>query len=346
MALVKTTFNLNDNCQNCWNTFLNDLTLKYPNFAMYLKSTQEFFFKEDTSEEYLANIQNWIDTFECQSAEDEIEKYLVDISPQTMVRPYNPTIYENLPNKNSFWINKKTGEFFINLDNTPNKNIWVALKTGRVIRPPLNADKFDIFGDGSCLVFYPFNNDALDMGGKYNGLVKNGEIDFQEEIRGYSACLKNNTYIEIPILPLPREFSVSYWFKNKRPIKDICSFHITMNGNNYLSAWSTKSALKAIINDETFIIRKIKKNEWNKPYHMVLQSNGEVFLNGNKVLSTGKIVNGDLIQLPPVIGADRDGAAVNDFFNGCIDEFRIFGRNLTEEEVQELYKAGTVLEVQ
>jgi hypothetical protein len=343
MDLKSTTYTLPEECQNCWNLFLNLLKIKFPAFAMYKNDTNEFFFIPETTDDYIAGIQKWIDLFQCSDAEDEYLENTDQSSTVNVIKPRNPTTAETLP-LYTRWINKKSGEIFTNIDNTPLRNIWVGVKTGKVIRPLLQMDKFDILEDGSSLLFYPFENNLLDLGGKYHGQQKRGSVQFHDEIRGASAYLTNNVYIEVPALPLPVDFAISIWFKTRKPTKDICIVHVTQTGNNYLSAWATKSSLKVIINDQSFILKTMKSADWKKPHNIILQANGKAYLDGKLIIDSGIILDGTTVMLNPIIGADRDGGMVNDWYQGYVDDFRMFKRSITDIEASQLYESGTVLE--
>ena len=342
MELTKTKFNITDECGNCWPFFINNLKFSFPEFAMYVPATQEFYFSSELTDEKYQEIQEWVNNFNCEDAEKLFYENVNDTTVNTVIKSRIPSLNENLP-VNTIWINNKTGEIFVNIDNTPDANIWVGIKTGRVIRPLPPVQKFDVFEDGSCQIFYPFDGNLKDLGGKYHGQERKNTVFFKESILGKSAYLTNRAYIEIPYLPLPEEFSVSLWFSTKKPSKDSCLFHVTQTGNNYLSFWVTKSSLKVIYADKALVVKQMSAADWKKTYHFVIQTDGKVFLNGKKFLDTGILMNGNSVRMNPLIGADRDGRSINDWFTGFVDEFRFFNRNLTEDEVDLLYQGGAAI---
>ena len=110
--------------------------------------------------------------------------------------------------------------------------------------------------------------------------------------------------------------------------KQNLSFHLGKNRTpNHQSGWTDGGY-------------KIHKNVFE--FITLTYSNYKVkiFANGNLVkeynTSDNILVNNGSLR----IGARGEGAIVNSFFNGIIDEVRIYNRALSESEIKELYEQG------
>jgi len=164
--LYKTDLKIPDTGKICEGDFLQALKLEIPQFAQY-DSTSLWFTvpQEEIQEQY----DNFIQSFTCEKNREFILNSL-RISPNWVMKASDPTISENPVSTDIGWINTKTGETYICVNNTEDQNVWVGIKSGRLIRPIPPADKFDFFDDSSCILFSKLNGDAKDEGGLYHGV--------------------------------------------------------------------------------------------------------------------------------------------------------------------------------
>jgi len=218
--MVKFDITVNPECKNCWGIFLDTLKKSFPEFAMY---DGDFYFSDpedrydEESDSYLPpiteqDVQDWLDSFTCEKAEEEAYSS-GDMFVDIVVKNTDPTITENL-DIDKIWVNKKTGDLFTCIDNTPDKNIWVGTKSGKLIRPIPPADKFDFYGDGSSVAFYKLSGDTRDSGGLYNGV--DTRIAWEPYFDEYVADSRLNGTIKIKGLPFDDttpKVTVSCWFK-------------------------------------------------------------------------------------------------------------------------------------
>jgi len=72
-------------------------------------------------------------------------------------------------------------------------------------------------------------------------------------------------------------------------------------------------------------------------YHVVFVYPGAVYVNGNKIIDFPNYGDCDTNDQPLIIGASRWD---REFFDGIIDEVRIYNRALSEEEIRALYEQG------
>ncbi|GEM_PF-3031213 len=121
----------------------------------------------------------------------------------------DPTPSINPPQLGVLWINGVTGEEFICIDNTKNKNVWKSNR-GRVIAPP-DLPLLDILGDSSCIALWRFDSNANEASGKFDGKWTGEEI-YVYDGWNQAAFLNGASYINIgkPVNPL-KEWSVSLW---------------------------------------------------------------------------------------------------------------------------------------
>ena len=325
--MIKINLNLNTECGNCFNTFLNALKIQFPEFAMY--QNQEFYFTDSVDP------QDWVTAYTCELGEELIHLNLPNTELTTIIRSTDPTIYENL-NKNIIWLNAKTGEMFTCINNTQDKNIWVGTKTGKIIRPVPNADKFDFFDDSSTLYFSKLDGSAKDIGGVYKPKEKN--IVYKEGVENLCACSDRNGNIQIKGLDINDTVTIGTW--------------LNWNGNNGVMPFGFNTydlyTLNGILGfntsngDVTGFDYKEYKAKW--VYAVVTFKNnelGSIFINGieqtlNKTYRSFSSGNAKVSSTFTIFGWNK-GTSYRKF--GKIDRLRIINRELTDQEAQELSQA-------
>lgn len=193
------------------------------------------------------------------------------------------------------------------------------------------------------VAYYPFNGDASDeSGNNNNGTVYGAELTSDRKGNADKAFLFDgiDDYIEIEhsaSLNLSKQLSISFWAKletdgpyyfpyhiiEKHPCwgigqrEDDINWGITTGAGNFPT-----SAL-------TF--------EFNKFYHFVMiydGSNLSTYCNGELKASTP--ANGLLVQNTNKVYISRYNFGGDYFFDGTLDDFRIYNRALTEQEVSVL----------
>jgi len=329
------TYNLNlpDKTGDCWDIFLNSLKINFSNFVQY-KEGILYFLPGDTQED----IQSWIDSFECNIAEDEIYNSVQNIDINTVVRTVDPTIYENL-SKDIIWVNKRTGEIFTCIDDTIDANIWRGTSPGKLIRPIPPADKLDFYDDGSCVGFYKLCDNARDSTGKYHG--KDYLINYVQAYDGLVAdSVKYNGTIKInlPFSNTTDIVVVAGWIKWKGQNATMpfgwASYDLYCYGGNL--------GFNTARGDLYGIDFRDYKNKWI--YVVVEFKKGEV---GNL------FINGIKQSLSQRLGSFNSGSAlIDDTFSifgwksgrsyrkfGEVGRVRIFNRALSDLEVEEITEA-------
>ena len=219
----------------------------------------------------------------------------------------------------------------------------------------LQPTVMDIFNDGSCIAFYRFDGNANDDGGRYNGTWY-GHEQYDTGLHGLAAKFDGNSYIETSFIPqIPMSFSV--WFKlDSLPPKNesyytiFCAKYGNDTGNDWIIAVGRDDTGTYLFFNggwtDTYAYIPIKPNRW---YHYALVvpddniTNTKFYLNTIQVQSyvkyndyrlhsdklQGSIIGKGFINLGSIY---ERGA-----FKGLIDQFRIFNRVLSSQEVLQIY---------
>ena len=254
----------------------------------------------------------------------------------------DPTTNINPPNKGTIWVNTTTGEIFVCVDNTPNKNVWKGC-FGKVVSP-ITFNTVDVFGDGSCIAFYRFDSNLNDDTGQFNA-SKNGNIQYDIGIHGNCVQIGDGAYIDFVNTELPyRELTVSLWVKAPRRNQVIINFFDSSNHADLyywggdenpsigLNTWNMDCyGDYAALDDWTHIVAVFNFDALKENFKLYI--NGEVrslkYTRGSpKLNSLGTVKRVTTFSHP---------GDTSQLFQGCIDQLRIFNRALSDEEAQQLY---------
>jgi len=218
-----------------------------------------------------------------------------------------------------------------------NDDSIVETKLGSVTTEETDSTQIlDIFGDGSCIATYTFDDEnANDLSGNYNGTWSGTEA-YEDGKFGKAAVFNNSTSnnIKIPKISLKNEFTINLWMDINKNTSSNCRFlSSNTDGRFYLTADP---------NDEDGIGFRSDSVELHSGnidisdgYHMITyiaDSNGiRILLDTNEVASTDSTCSlYNIEQLNSDAGDDKWPVY-------GIDQVRIFNRSLTEEEVNQLY---------
>jgi hypothetical protein len=223
--------------------------------------------------------------------------------------------------------------------------------------------KFEAYSQPTDYVAsYPFTGNALDVSGNsYNGTVRNALLTTDKAGSENSAYLFNgySSRIDLPktLLTNSNSFSISIWFLtkgnntapdtyNQQYILDLRGqYYIyigynepasTTNPNSIFFTTYNGSEKKITTQNNTILV-----NTW---YHIVASySNGtmNLYLNGTLVgnlaaPTPSPIPNWD--KIGNVIGKDYSLEENRCWFNGIIDNCKIYSRGLSSDEVKALYE--------
>jgi len=206
----------------------------------------------------------------------------------------------------------------------------------------------DVFGDGSAVATYKFDGDATDLGGNYNGAWSGTEqySSGGDALRDQAARFDSGVfgYIDIPNIT-QWNVSISFWLKSSAvsPIGRTMSFDIFSLFSDAIYLWDNKDGTGShtIFN---YDYSQYNPDSWN---HIVItvdsSANIMLYINevGSLLISSGSGSYGNYYGGGYIgVGAGNRGATVTmeDSFGGIIDNFRIFNRVLSNEEVTTIYE--------
>ena len=209
---------------------------------------------------------------------------------------------------------------------------------------------------------YQFDGDALDTSGnRYDGVI-NGDVRFVDGLFGLAAKFGGTDYITVPYQPEiePSEFSVSLWINTiMDPFESLNEGYIISSSQNmsgcnhgYNLHIETDGIVVFWIEDNngcgdfTYIASTTPVNdgEW---HHIVLiyDSNRKMklYIDGIEQPSgaTAIFKGGYQKSNQPIklgMHPDSKGLMYNTFFEGNLDQLRLYNRPLSETEVQQLFK--------
>jgi hypothetical protein len=204
------------------------------------------------------------------------------------------------------------------------------------------------------IAWYPFNGNADDeTGNGKNGIVNGASLSYDRFQNPNSAYLfdGNNSYIELPnsIDILPR--SIDLWFNSADADYSNSYGSILQSDNPDLTYGNTGVAIKDIDGVKKLLLTisavtdtfELSTNTW---YNIAMVADGtreiSFYVNGELIGQKSfptflGSVNG-LNKI--IIGAGR--LAGQNFFNGKIDDIRIYNKVLTPGEVETIFNGGEV----
>jgi len=203
------------------------------------------------------------------------------------------------------------------------------------------------------IAYYPFNGNADDESGNgYHGTVEGATLVADRFGNPNSAFLFNGVddHISYPTLysVSPNQLSVAAWFSTMDLQSGQKIVYHGDNGEFQLfvgndSAWAGVHLGQNVTDPWYYVRESVTQNEWNMLVAIWIQDEFlKLYLNGDLVDSIG-VEPGPLLDVgsiyQPSIGSYN--RTVGDYFNGMIDDIRIYDRELTTSEIDSLYNEGT-----
>lgn len=195
-------------------------------------------------------------------------------------------------------------------------------------------DVCDIFGDGSGKALYRLDGNANDESGNYHGTET--AITYGGGVYERGAVFNgSSSYVSNASLPqLGAYNSISLWFK--ATAFSTAGVATWSNGTNRVDAWVNTNQIQVKYNATWYSATvTMVTTAW---YHLsVCIVNGIplVYLNGNSLALTSS--GGTAYAFTQGIEIGRATTASSYYFNGSIDQVRIFNRAITATEVATLY---------
>jgi hypothetical protein len=205
----------------------------------------------------------------------------------------------------------------------------------------------DVFGDSSCLALYTLDGNANDTGGTYNGTASN--ITYNQSYINNGGVF-NGSSSKITVSGLSSmfgsktTFSVSLWFKTtatgNRALFDDYNF-TNYNIQLYLYDGNLNVSVRFNNSDSNMTTSSSTYNDGNW-HHVVVtsdQSTYYTYVDGSQIRTwsaPGSSYSGG--SPVPTIGAStHPPSTVYNYWDGNIDQVRIFNKALSSTEVATLY---------
>ena len=214
------------------------------------------------------------------------------------------------------------------------------------------VDTHDIFGDSSAVATYQLDNDVTDLGGNYDGTPSN--ITYAAGKFGNAALFASasDAYISTAIVGIfnsTNPFTVSFWMKssgntgsygnylfgngddaNSNGYKIGCCIFIQTDGKLSFSR-RDGSAADARIDTTSSVADGTMK-------HIVVMYNGTtkyIFIDKVQNVSGASSLNATNNAMK--MGTYSTSADTDEYYDGLLDQVRIFNRALTQTEIDTLY---------
>lgn len=211
------------------------------------------------------------------------------------------------------------------------------------------VDLYNPFPDGGGVALYQLNGDATDVSRNYDGTASNvtygaGQFGQAAQFNG------SNSYVLIadsPALRLTGDYTISFWFKTNS-IGAIQRLVNKDNANDFSGGWALvlepDSSITWVHNNGSTNQNwntgvSITANTWYYVTAVYSDSNNlrSFYLNGSlqNTITTNTNVASETDVL--LFGAYGQSSPLGQYFNGSLDQVRIFNRALRPYEVEALY---------
>ena len=211
------------------------------------------------------------------------------------------------------------------------------------------TDTADVFGDSSGVALYTLDYDASDASGNYDGTPTNVEFGVDGQINYGARFNGSNSKIDIGSLVYPvslkgtiDELSISLWFKSKSAPTSNEEFLTWWSGDVYgdvyldgflgLASGNTIRFGDGWDSAYTFPNTNYVGN-WTHIVAIKSSTNAYLYINGSLVATKGSALSWGFNR-NLIIGGDQGGG---EYFNGQLDQIRLFDKALSSSEVSTLY---------
>ncbi len=207
----------------------------------------------------------------------------------------------------------------------------------------------DFLNDG-LIGYWSFDNgDARDDSGNGNNGTAYGGVTYVDGVSGKAASFDGKTSYVTIINNLPKTFSISFWINTNNQSRmgkyayegdGLIWSDIGGRANDFTIAYlnNTISFFCGASNEKNMIFNKsITKNNWE---HIVIKkdsNNSKISILINNMKNEVDYNDSSVLNANSIISF---GANILDkrFFNGFIDEVKIYNRALSDTEIKELYE--------
>ena len=199
----------------------------------------------------------------------------------------------------------------------------------------------DFFGDGSCVCWYEFNDNANDTGGGNHGTPT--DVTYAESPVSNRCAVFNGSSSRIMLPTLLSDtsiFTVSVYINSSASV-GVPVYFGSFKGTNALSAFgvfkSSGNNFNIITNNTGVgnyaIDLGVSNLNWDHVVGVLTSTSLTAYLNGEPVGSITTSGTRPSFHAESNLGGNLSGSW---WFNGMLDEFRVFNRALTHGEVVRL----------
>src|ERR1017187_8908770 len=209
------------------------------------------------------------------------------------------------------------------------------------------ADGWPTLTNDWC-AFYPFEADAREDLGQYNGQLRNGAVVTNEPARSKVLYLDGATnYVTLPF-PVANASTFATWVKWNGGVAWQRIFDFGNGSTRYLfltpsngTTGRLRFAIKPSGGTETFIDAPtaLPVNSWCHVAVTLDGVRGKLYLNGIPVVTNSSVTVRPWQILARTNYVGDSQFAADPFFKGQIDSFRIYGRPLNDAEILQLAEA-------
>lgn len=240
-------------------------------------------------------------------------------------------------------------------------NFWIETKREPVsitVAPKLYNDLDSLTYPSSLSSWFPFEGNALEKVNGVNNATVNGPVLSTGRFGNTNSAYQFTNNQDLIILPSEtidgaEQVTISFWMKTNSSGDGIVSAASSTGGNELLIYMSADGSMSVTMNEGTknYSNPIVNDNQW---HHILFTANcykgqGVLYVDGVKAITANAIYNVGELEVPSgafVIGNDQDtpgggGFSTTQQFVGTIDEFKIYRRVLSEEEVVDVYNDDT-----
>jgi len=214
----------------------------------------------------------------------------------------------------------------------------------------LQALRLQLALSNGLVAYYPFDGDANDESGHGNHGSEHGSLSYVPGLIGLAASFDVDNYILVEhnhtlSFSLGKEYTTSIWVNLTHSIPEGTNQKVFFKGVRGVGANYTLEFLKSkfggieriYLNSDTAIKYNHPIGSW---YHIVSLYNSkndrfEFYVNGTKITLTWSDTEHYHTSSTPLTIGGRLGSSSP--FSGKVDEFRIYNRALSAEEIKQLY---------
>lgn len=184
--------------------------------------------------------------------------------------------------------------------------------------------------DSSLIAHYAFDGDAADSAGSHAGITTGGPVYDAGKIGQAISFDGAHDYITTAAFATPSDFSLSVWINIKnlgkeQHIAEFQGMQLYVNSNNKIVfGYSSGNTV-------------LQANTWYLVTVVNSSSGSGIYINGSLDKSGSGIVKP---YSNPMIYIGRYYNSATWFFDGMMDDLRIYNRSLYPDEIQQLYSLG------